>query len=255
VENLVNITLLIARMRNGHIKDPYLANVVAGLHMDGTNGGTSFPDINGKTWTGVGVTTSTAQSKFGGASMATNDNGLGTSGNYLSTPHSSDFDFGSGDFTIEGWVNYQSYSNNTRGIVANDNIGGNRGWLMYLGNGSSGTQLGGLAFSAWIGGTSFLVADTVALPTSTQVFWTACRDGGTLRLYKNGVQVASAAITGSINTGADQRCVIGNLWQSGAVSSNGGLPGYIDDLRITKGVCRYTGGGTFPVPSRAFSNI
>jgi hypothetical protein len=75
------------------------------LHMDGTNGSTTFTDTNAggsaHTWTANGnAQISTAQSKFGGAS------GLfdGT-GDYITTPDHADYTLGSGDFTIDLWFN------------------------------------------------------------------------------------------------------------------------------------------------------
>jgi hypothetical protein len=71
------------------------------LHGDGTNGSTTITDssISPKTVTAVGnAQISTAQSKFGGASIAFN----GTT-SYLTTPANSDFAYDA-DFTIECWL-------------------------------------------------------------------------------------------------------------------------------------------------------
>src|SRR3990167_5305793 len=79
------------------------------LHMDGTDGATTFTDSsdNAKTMTAVGnAQIDTAQSKFGGAS------GLfdGT-GDWLTTPDSTDWDLGTGDFTIDFWIRFSSVAN------------------------------------------------------------------------------------------------------------------------------------------------
>ena len=82
--------------------DPYFNNVVLLLHMNGANSGTTFTDSSSfaRTVTTYGdAKTSTTQSKFNGSS------GLfdGTT-DRLSVPASSDFNMGSGDFTIETWI-------------------------------------------------------------------------------------------------------------------------------------------------------
>ena len=80
--------------------DPYFTNVVALLHMDGADGSTTFTDVKGHAFTAAGsAQIDTAQSKFGGASglfAGPNDD--------ISTPSSSDFAYGIGDFTWELWV-------------------------------------------------------------------------------------------------------------------------------------------------------
>lgn len=80
--------------------DPYWANVVSLLHMDGANGSTTFTDQKGKTWTPNGnVQISTAQSVFGGSSAAFD--GVNDS---LSIASHADFGFGTGDWTVECFV-------------------------------------------------------------------------------------------------------------------------------------------------------
>ncbi|HMM22954.1 MAG TPA: hypothetical protein PKA10_19770 [Selenomonadales bacterium] len=69
-------------------------HTVALLHFND-----GLKDESGKVWTAVGgASTSTVQSKFGGSSLS-----LDGKTQYLSTPNSTDFDFGSGDFTIDWW--------------------------------------------------------------------------------------------------------------------------------------------------------
>jgi hypothetical protein len=92
--------------------DPNFADVVLLLHMDGANGGTSFPDNSNSahTVTAVGnANTNTSVKKFGTASLQEDGNG-----DYLSIPDSSDFDIGlpvgysNEPFTIEFWARLNS---------------------------------------------------------------------------------------------------------------------------------------------------
>ena len=78
------------------------------LHMDGANNSTTFTDrsYSPKTVTAFGnAKISTAQSKFGGASAA-----FDGSGDYIEFDRGTDLQFGAGDFTIEGWVNLNSFA-------------------------------------------------------------------------------------------------------------------------------------------------
>jgi len=82
--------------------DPDFASVVLLLHCNGSNGGTTFTDNSsyGRAMTANGnAQTSTAQSKFNGSSGL-----FDGAGDYLTASASSDFTFGTGDYTIESWV-------------------------------------------------------------------------------------------------------------------------------------------------------
>jgi hypothetical protein len=85
------------------MSDPDFANVSLLLHMDGSNGSTTFPDSssNGLTVTRYGnAQISTAQSKFGGASAY-----FDGAGDYLELPNpNTAIGAVAGDFTIECWV-------------------------------------------------------------------------------------------------------------------------------------------------------
>lgn len=233
--------------------DPYFSSVSSLLHCDGADASTTFTDQKGKTWTASGnAQIDTAQSKFGGASGLFDGNG-----DYISTPSHADFSFGSGEFTVEAWVRFNSLAaSGNQGLIVRDEIGGTRGWLMFTQD-ASGSVNDGLAFAAWVGTTSYVVADTIAM-TSGGSFKhiAAVRDqsggGDVLRLYKDGVMVGtSTSITGSV--GAPSRaCVVGALWGLGTPIAASYFNGWIDDVRITKGVCRYPSGTTFTPPTAAF---
>ncbi|GMX60063.1 MAG: hypothetical protein MNSN_10890 [Minisyncoccus archaeiphilus] len=76
------------------------SNTVLLMHMDGTDNGTVFSDQTGKTVTRYGNTkTVIGTKKFGSASTY-----FDGSGDYIDIPSSSDFEFGSNDFTIDFWI-------------------------------------------------------------------------------------------------------------------------------------------------------
>src|SRR5262245_3861014 len=77
------------------------------LHMDGADATTSFPDdgqSHAHTWTANGnVQVDTAQSKFGGASAL-----FDGAGDFLTTTDDTDFQFGTGDWTVDFWVRFSA---------------------------------------------------------------------------------------------------------------------------------------------------
>ena len=165
---------------------------------------------------------STSVKKFGTGSMA-----FDGTGDYLSVPATPNVTFGTGDFTIEGWIYPSSLSSN-KGIFA------------------SSTERFGLIRVTntlyWLGSPD-INGNGAALTSNTWQHFAACRASGTLRLFLNGVQVGSGASTQSNAQ---------SVWYVGSDQSNEHLDGYIDDLRITKGYARYT--TTFTPPTAAFPN-
>jgi len=180
---------------------------------------------------------STSVKKFGTGSLA-----FDGTGDYLSIPYNQNFNFGTGDFTVECWANisYVQYS----AIITSTPVSivsGN--WL--LGYSNTANQM---AFAIDSGGAAIVGADY----TSYANTWThiaVSRSGTTLRMFFNGVQVAS--VTNSTNfVGAPTTPVVmGRRYTDNAAYN---LNGYIDDLRITKGVARYT--SNFTPPTAAFED-
>ena len=207
--------------------DPHWSKVVLAMHMDGANGSTVFTDKKGNTVTRTGdAKISTAQSKFGGASAF-----FDGSGDYLTIPNSADFNFGTGDFCIEAFIRLQDVSS-YKGIFGGSNSGE---FAIY----SAGNQLEigrwGVAGIAWSGTAVLTAAQWHRVAVS--------RSKGVVRLFIDGVTVAEVAYTTAV-TYAGLLCI------GSDASRSYGMAGYIDDVRITKGVARYT--ADFTPPERAF---
>ena len=196
------------------------------LHGDGTNGSTVITDSSGspKTVTAVGnAQISTAESKFGGSSIAFDGNG-----DYLSVSGAKTNI--SGDFTAEGWI-YRNIE--TIGYFFDARLDG-------LGNSP------GVFFNT---GQLFLFVDsltriTISAPSlQTWLHVALVRQAGIYSLYLNGV----ASATTYSNSSAFQLFGL-DLLTVGARGSRdiAFLNGYIDDLRITNGVARYTANFTPP---------
>jgi hypothetical protein len=213
--------------------DPNFADVSLLLHGDGTNGSTVITDNSPspKTVTAVGnAQISTAQSKFGGASIA-----FDGVGDYVSIADDNSFDLGTGDFTIETWAYIQSTG----------------AYALYAHAASGGPMF--VVFGGSFVFRRFAVANVVtasALPPTNQwVHIAACRNGTSTRLFFDGVQTGSTATDTANYTVAAPVYVGVDIPDAGPVYLNG----YIDDFRITKGVARYT--ANFTPPTAAFPDI
>ena len=90
--------------------DPSFNNVSLLLHFDGTNGSGVITDSSPrpKTITRTGLTprtlTTTPSPKFGTASL-NNTTGNGP----ITAPNGTDFNFASGDWTVEGWAYFVTF--------------------------------------------------------------------------------------------------------------------------------------------------
>lgn len=227
-------TMVIA---NDAIGDPYGGNVVLAMHMDGVNNSTTFVDETGKTVTANGnVQISTAQSKFGGASAY-----FDGTGDYLSVASSNDFGFGTSDFTIECWAYWTSHAN-WRVLACQRTAYNSNYQFIFLTDVS-----GNLVATTSTSGTTdaFTVSGPSAVPAGQWNHVAFVRGGTTMKVYLNGV--AGTSVT----------CGTAALFVSSATVKVGAdgdgtssFLGYIDDLRITKGVARYT--ANFTPPTAAF---
>jgi hypothetical protein len=200
------------------------------LHMDGSDGSTSFVDQTGKIWSANGnAQLDTAQFKFGGVS------GLfdGT-GDYIATSDHADFEFGSGDFTIELWVKPNDVSAGDKDIYNKGLIGNN------LALGLAGNKVRVVLYQSNI--LQFNIIDTVGLSAGTWYHIALVRNGSAVTLYKDGVAVASAMYFGSIiDTSSVIRVGCGDLRGPGRYFN-----GWIDEVRVSKGIARWTANFTPP---------
>lgn len=201
----------------GASSDPYFSSVGLLLHGNGVNGSTTFTDSSGtpKTVTQAGgASISTAQSKWGGSSIAN------TTASHLTVPTNSAFDFGTGNFTIEFWV----YLNSAAGdIYFLDREGAGNGFRLELFSGS---------INFFSNATTILNA-AWAPATATWIFMQLLRSGTTVSITINGSTLTSATYSSALNTGG-LGLRIGNFGAPG----NFGVNGYFDDFRITNGVAR-----------------
>jgi hypothetical protein len=166
------------------------------------------------------VKITTANSRVGGSAMYFDGNG-----DYLTAPSTAVFAFGTGAYTIEAWV-YVTSRSTEASIWAtgaqNNNFLITTGGLVRLYNGTSYTGTTVIALNTW--------AHVAVVRTSTAT------NGA--QLFVNGV--SDLVFTDTTNQTSATTGIIG----VNNPASNQYFPGYIDDLRVTKGYARYTGNFT-----------
>lgn len=209
--------------------DPYFSNVALYLPMDGSNGGTTFTDVSPspKAITANNATTTTTGPKFGTACGSFN----GTNAS-LTASSNADFGIGTGDFTFETWIYYNAYGSGGSQVVFEVTTSG--GMAIYTNDGA------GVRLDAYGVGTQGTWSWSPSLSTWYHI--AICRAGSSINFYVNGVKQGSTA-TSSYNF------VAGALGIGGRGTSYC-FNGKFDDMRLTKGIARYT--NNFSVPTAAF---
>lgn len=209
--------------------DPHFANVVLLVHGLGADESTAIVDSSGygRTLTLNGNTRiSTVESIFDGSSIA-----MDGAGDNITFADVAEMDLGTGDFTVEAWVNF----NNTTDMGL---LGGGPGSYDFAF--VSSTMRLGRSYTAWDQSATFSRSTDVWY----HVAWS--RVGTTLGMFVNGTQISSET-----NGNAYNVATTGLIGQS-TTPSDRLFNGYIDELRVTKGVGRYT--ITFTPPAGRFPN-
>lgn len=161
---------------------------------------------------------------------------LDGTGDYYTVAHSADWDFGSGDFTIEGWC--RSGDTVTDALItqfgAND-----KAWALFDDGDGSIEFYWSTNGSANSGPLSYAHGDKV----NTWVHVAVSRVGNTLYLAYDGVIRATADVTGVTIFNSGRDLVFG--------ANNAGISavytGRLAEWRITKGTGRYSGSVNDPI--------
>ena len=158
------------------------------------------------------------------------------SGDYIAMPsNSTDVQLGSGDFTVEAWV-YPTSSSAINEII--NKWQGNStqsSWRFFIDTNNA------LQFSYRdSNGTTYVNVLSAANNSIRLNEWqhvAVTRNGSTWRLFSNGIKIAEATNSGTINNGS-YPVWIGRL--TDAFSADNSYTGYISDARIIKGTALYT---------------
>lgn len=211
------------------------------LHMDGSDSGTVFTDDSdtGHTITRYNAVTKTGTKKFGSASGY-----FDGSEDYLSVADHDDFDFGTGDFTIDMWI----YPNS----VGNQNFI-DHGYYTTGKDGNYTVNIyanGDLSIWSYDGkaNTEYVQTAEGVITTGSWQHIAVVREGtGTdqTKIYVDGTAMVSGTISKSLGNN-DATFYIGGYsdWASRWFG------GFIDEFRVSNGIARWT--ENFTPPTSAY---
>ena len=200
-----------------------LALPLVGIKSDFSNAINSGTSNKAITANGNAAASST-QSMFYGGSFY-----FDGTGDYLDTPDSADYTFGTGNFTCEMWV-YPSNASDTDRFLGQINSGGNTTNMSFRMGRNSGTFICGVAE----GSTDYTITGQ-SVPANKWTHLALVRDGNTLRAFQDGVQTGTVSFSGTVNDSSN-KLAVGRLGES----DGSYFTGYINDVRIYKGVAKYT---------------
>ena len=220
--------------------DPYYNDVVLHLRGYDAQSGQVFKDYSkyNRTISVFGNTShSTTQKKYGNSSIY-----FDGSGDYLTAPASSDFNFGTGAFTIEFF--YYKNSNTSYGVYRRliQSVDGDVicGFTIVDDN-----NYISVAMSSSGGSFDLInINNIVSLVVGNWYFISLIRNGVDFYLIVNGVSYFLAQSSSSVYFNASHYIVIGGQ------ASGRNINGFYEDLRVTKGIAR-----PIAVPTQPFPNF
>lgn len=171
----------------------------------------------------AGATWQTSVSKFyGGATSLTGTQNL--------TLSSSDFAFGTGDYTVECWVYHNALG--SQNTYFGDTYGSTAGIYFYK---DSNNKVG-------LYTTSQIATGATSLAASNWYHVAVCRAGGTSTIFVNGAPDGSGSDTTNLTV---------TSYGVGETpgGNSGSMNGYIQDLRVYRGIAKYT--SSFTPPARS----
>jgi hypothetical protein len=204
------------------------SNTVTSLLIRGQEGG--FYDLSNygqQISTTASALISTQQKKFGAQAASF------VATNYETVINSSSLQF-TGAFTIEGWV-YRNAAGATHTLMSKG-AATPTGWMLQI---NSSNQL------TWTSSSTVLRTSTTTISATTWTYFAISRDGsGNTYMFINGTLQSTSF------TDATSYTETNNLFIGCDRSNANGLNGYLDDVRITNGVGRYT--TSFTAPTTTF---
>ncbi len=151
-------------------------------------------------------------------------------GDYLTVPNNTALQMGSGDFTIEFWIYYNSIASYQSPITKGYTAAGD---ILFQ------TGLGDGVMKIWLSGSNVITEATAAV-TNQWYHYALVRSGTTVTLYRDGV--SRGTTTSSVNFNTTDQLGIGATGKAPGGGSVGqwAVNGYMSNVRIVKGTAVYT---------------
>lgn len=206
------------------------------LHGDGTDASTTITDEIGNTVTANGnAQIDTAQKKFGTGSIL-----FDGTGDYLSVPDSDSWYF-DGDFTIDLQVRFNSVGS-AQCFLSQQTDSNNRLYFQFD-NGSAALQ-----FMIDSGGINIITVSKSWSPSiNTQYHVEIDRSGNNFYMFIEGVQIGTTVTDADFPANFTGSLIIGGL----GTGTTNPMNGWLDEIRISKGIARHT--ANFTPPTAAYS--
>lgn len=199
--------------------------------LNGTNAGIFDGAMQTNMETVGNAQVNTSIKKFGSGSIALDGNG-----DYLTIPNNTSMILAGANFTLEAWIYPSGNYSNYRTMISKRVLGSSTTSYQFYLRQTSG-------YLSFFNGTEYVSSSTPTANTWSHV--AAVYDGTNINLYINGVRVLQTAVT---ITDIDANIYVGSF-----PSYNEAFDGYIDGVRVTKGIARYT--GNFTPPTKAFPRL
>jgi hypothetical protein len=215
------------------LPDQYFNNVSLLLHMNGANGGSVFTDNSPRSKTANFIDnpiTRTDKFKFPPSSFF-GDTTTSNNGSAIWFASNPDFGFGTGEFTIEFFINTIYITSSRRTVMSFGESTGSAKITIYA------AKLEWFTYSSYV-----LQSTDIANGAWRHVAIT--RKNSTYYLFIDGKKVSESATAGSVDMPAN--LLIVGAGNRASLSTRSAFPGWLDDIRITKGVARYTADFTPP---------
>lgn len=212
------------------------SDVVLMLHADGSDGSTSFPDSS---FDNVSVSANgnaqvdNAQYKFAESLR------LDGSGDYLSSADSDSWNLGD-TFTIDLWLRFSEIKNYVW-LVGQGGVDSTNFWTFSYDN-------AGLGFTISVNdSTVFSMFRSWSPSTSVWYHLSLVRDGSSWSIFVDGNKLGSSASSSATFPNLSASLFVG----AGTNGSGNYLNGWLDEIRISKGVARWS--GNFSPPGSPYS--
>jgi hypothetical protein len=212
--------------------DVYYPQTSLLMHFNGTNGSTTMTDNSKNNITATATndaSISTVQSKFGGSSVlfdGTND--------YVSIPDNEALEPGTSDLTWEMWIKTTSSVQYATLYSRSPSSFGSGMWSLLINSTSSTSGDIALYVANYSTGAPLLLTTGVSIRDDVWHHIAIVRNGSAWACYVDGTSRATGTFSGGISD-------ISSGPRIGADQHHGRyFAGYIDELRITKGIARYT---------------
>lgn len=219
---------------------PYTVSL---LHFDGADTSTTFTDSRGPVWTARGnAQLDTAQFVFGTASLL-----LDGTGDFIDSPDSPIWAWGTGDFTVDFRVRFNVLptSGNVQSFFGNGLTSAAGGYQFFVRN-TAGTY--SIELQNYAAGSVLninIIKNSPGLVINTWYHLAIVRSGTSFYTFQNGTQLGVTATDADSITDSTGLFYIG-----GGVGGGNVMNGWVDEFRVSKGIARWT--ANFTPPATAY---